>query len=467
MAQAMSARLSASALVFALLLGAAAPAFAVPSQQAIDSLAGASKLEVQSFTLKNGLRVYVIPDHRAPVVTQMIWYEIGSADEVPGKSGLAHFLEHLMFKGTKKIPPGQFSKIIARNGGQNNAFTSWDYTAYYERVAKDRLPLVMKMEADRAANLQLTDKIVYPERDVIIEERRQRTDDSPTALLAEQMDAALYENSRYGVPVIGWLREMQGLTTKDALGWYHTYYAPNNAFLVVAGDVTADGIKPLVEKTYGRLRRAKTPPRTRAHEPKQNAERRVIVRDARAEQPYFARTYHAPNERDAKTAAALDVAAKILGGSATSRLHKALVIDKPLAAAARASYWSVRIQEGEFSVSATPRPGVSLAALEKGVDDVIADFIRNGPTPDEVAQAKFNLVAERAYDIDSQESLANEVGARLATGESLEHVLDWPKNIAAVTPDDVRRAARQVLDVGESVTGLLIPAPAEAKEASR
>ena len=208
---------------------------------------------VVEFTLGNGLQVLVIPDHRAPVVTQMIWYKVGAADEPPGSSGIAHFLEHLMFKGTDAIPPGQFSKIVAKNGGEDNAFTNHDVTAYFQRVAKDRLPTVMAMEADRMANLRLSKEDVATERDVILEERRSRVDNDPSSILQEQMMAALYTKHPYGIPIIGWAHEVAALDRDDALSFYKRFYAPNNALLVVAGDVEPDEVRKLAEETFGKL----------------------------------------------------------------------------------------------------------------------------------------------------------------------------------------------------------------------
>jgi zinc protease len=446
-------------LVFVLVVVAslAAPriAHAAPGEVDIAHLVEASKFEVERFALPNGLQVVVVPDHRMPVVTHMVWFRAGSADEAPGKSGIAHFLEHLMFKGTKKIPPGEYSKIVARNGGQDNAFTNLDFTAYFERVSRDRLELVMGMNADRLANLQLTDKIVQPELQVILEERRQRIENSPEALLAEEMDAALYKNSRYGIPVIGWFHEMQGLTTGDALDWWTHHYAPNNAILVVAGDITAKDLRPLAEKTYGKVKAREVPARRRVTEPAQSAARRVTVSDARAEQDEFERAYHAPNESDPQLSAAIDVLCELLGGSATSRLSKTLVVERAIAAGASSSYASTRVEKGEFRISATPRPGVSLGALEAGIDGVIAKLLKDGVTTDEVRTAKFNLITEAAYARDSSEDLAGLFGQTLAVGETIEDVTSWPARVAAVTPERVMDAARQVLKIDQSVTGLL------------
>lgn len=438
-------------------LAALSGAQAAPSDADIAALVAASKIEVETFKLDNGMQVVVVPDHRMPVVTHMVWFHAGSADEMQGKSGIAHFLEHLMFKGTKKIPPGEYSKIVARNGGQDNAFTSWDYTAYFERVARDRLELVMGMNADRLANLQLTDKIVLPELQVILEERRQRIEDNPESLLEEQMDAALYENSRYGVPVIGWFHEMQGLTTADALDWWTHHYAPNNAVLVVAGDVTAAELKPLAERTYGKVKARDVPVRRRVTEPAQSAARRVAVSDARAEQPEIERTYHAPNESDPQLSASIDVLSEVLGGSPTSRLHKTLVIDQAIAASVSASYNSTRVEDGEFSISATPRPGVTLGQLEAGIDGAIAKLVKDGVTAEEVRAAKFSLISDAAYSRDSGEDLANIFGQEAAVGSGVDHVTEWPARVAKVTPADVMTAAKLVLKLDQSVTGLLTP----------
>lgn len=446
---------AAALLTFAAL--APLPAAAAPSEEDIAELVAASGLTVETFTLKNGMDVVVIPDHRMPVVTHMVWYKIGAADEVAGKSGLAHFLEHLMFKGTKKIGPGEYSKLIARNGGQDNAFTSWDYTAYYQRIALDRLETVMKMDVDRMTNLRLTDDIVLPERDVIMEERRQRTDNRPESILAEQMDAALYQNHRYGVPIIGWLHEMAGLTTEDALNWYKTYYSPSDATLIVAGDITAAELKPLAEKTYGKVRKRDIPERHRVSEPPSRAPRRVLLEDERAEQPSMTRTYLTVTDKQGieGKAAAIDVLAKVLGGGPTSRLYKSLVIDKQIAASAGASYWSTRLDYGEFSVYGTPRPGVPLDKIEGAIDAVIADLAAHPPTEDEVREAAFGLIADAAYARDDQQGLAYMIGAGLMSGLSVDEILAWPQRIAAVTPADVAAVAAEYLTMERSVTGYL------------
>src|SRR5262244_613188 len=297
--------------------------------------------EVANFTLANGLEVVVIPDHRTPVVTHMIWYKVGSADETPGKSGLAHFLEHLMFKGTAKNPAGRFSQTLATIGGQENAFTTADYTAYFQRIAKEYLPLVMEFEADRMTGLVLTDDNVLPERDVVLEEFNMRVANSPDARLGEQVAAALYLNSPYGRPVIGWRQEIEKLTREDALAFYRRFYTPNNAVVVVAGDVTGDEVKRLAEKTYGKVARvAEVPPRVRPQEPIPVAVRQLTMADARVAQPSLQRSYLVPSAATAKPgeAEALDVLSHILGNGSTCRLYRVLVAEKNIATSAGAWY---------------------------------------------------------------------------------------------------------------------------------
>lgn len=449
-----SARARAASLLCAaaLLLGAGA-AHALPRPE--------------TFTLKNGLEVLVIPDHRAPVVTQQVWYRVGSADEQPGKSGLAHFLEHLMFKGTKKLAVGEFSHIVARNGGVDNASTSYDYTNYYERIARDRLELVMGMEADRMRGLQLQDpKTVLSERDVVIEERRQRTDNNPAARLGERMNAMLYPHHPYGTPVIGWMHELEKLTPEDAIAWYRTWYAPNNAILVIAGDVDAASVKPMVEKYFGPLKPTKNlPKRDWTRNPPAETPMRVSLSDPKVRQPSFTRTYPAASYYTAKRdglvrgAEAQDVLNEILGGTETSRIYRALVENRKLAVSAYSSADSSGLGGGSFSVGATPADGVALEAVEAAMDEVIADFIKTGPTEAELARAKANLAASATYAVDDQEQLATIFGASLVTGETIDAVVNWEAEIMKVTREDVLAAARRTLDIRHSVTGTLLPAP--------
>ena len=414
-----------------------------------------------SFTLSNGLQVVVISNHRAPIAIQMVWYRVGAADEPAGKSGIAHFLEHLMFKGTKDVPPGEFSKIVASNGGQDNAFTSYDYTAYFQRVAKDKLELVMKLEADRMASLVLTDAEVLPERDVVLEERRSRTGNNPGAQLYEHSRAALYMNHPYRVPVIGWKSEIARLTTEDAIAFYRRHYAPNNAILIVAGDVTADEIRPLAEKYYGPIQRQVLEPRTRATEPEQLAARRVVLKSPRVRQPSWSRTYLAPSYTTATgtEAYALQVLAEILGGNVTSRFYRSLVVEQAVAASASAWFSADGLDGGSFGVSGSPRPGTGIDAVEMAIEAQIQRVLREGISDNEVARAKRSLKAGAIYAQDSLRAGPNIFGRALTSGRTIEDVESWPERIGAVTATDINSAAKAVFSQNRSVTAVLLPEP--------
>ncbi len=422
--------------------------------------ASALDIDVSEFKLGNGLHVVVIPDHRAPVVTQMIWYKVGAADEPQGKAGIAHFLEHLLFKGTAKYPNGAFSQIVRINGGTENAFTTQDYTVYHQRIAKQHLSLMMELEADRMQNLVLTDANVLPELLVVLEERRERTDNDPSSLLAEQMSAAMYTAHPYGKPIIGWMSEVLQLKRQDALDFYRTHYEPNNAVLIVAGDVTAAEVEALATKHYGGLKNlAIAEPRRRTLEPAPIAERRVILTDARAGSPVWQRSYLAPAEATAngKEALALQVLADIIGSGSRSRLYRALVVEQKIASHAGAWYSGDGLDYGSFGFYAAPNQGVELTAIETAIDAVIADVLKNGVTEGELDTTRNRVTADSIYMLDNQEALARTIGAALATGRSVKDVLDWDRNLAAVTVKDVSEAARAVLERKNSVTGLLLP----------
>jgi zinc protease len=425
--------------------------------------------QVVRFTLQNGMDCVVIPDHRAPVVTQMVWYRVGSADEEQGRSGLAHFLEHLMFKGTTKNPAGTFSKTLAAFGGQENAFTSNDYTAYYQRVSRDHLEEVMAFEADRMTGLVLNDKVVNSERDVVLEERRMRTDNSPAAQLGESMQATLFVNHPYGRPVIGWEKEIEALNREEALAFYRRYYAPNNAILVIAGDVTPDEVKKLAEKIYGPIpRNDAIHARHRPAEPDARADRRVVLADVRVAQPSLTRNYLAPSYHTAKPgeAEAIDVLAHVLGTGSLSRLYRKLVIEKKIAASAGAWYGGVAYDTTRLGISATPLPGVALEDLDKAIDGVIAEIVANGITAEELARAKTKLVADVVYSWDDPFTLARMYGAALTTGLSVETIQEWPDRIRAVTADQVQEAAKKWLASRHHVTGYLVKPPAPPEKRS-
>lgn len=428
---------------------------------ALDAQAADSKSRASSFQLDNGMQVIVIPDRRAPVVTHMVWYRVGAADEPKGASGIAHFLEHLMFKSTEKIAIGEFSKIVARMGGQDNAFTSQDATAYFQRIAKDRLGDVMAMEADRMVNLRLTEKEVLTERDVILEERRSRTDNNPGAILTEQMDAALYYSHPYGTPIIGWTHEISQLDQHDAIDFYKLFYAPNNAILVVAGDVSAEEVKELAEQTYGKVpaNSSMKIKRERPLEPPHLAPRRVQLNDPRAGRASFHRFYHAPSYVRAKPgeAESLDLLMKILASGSTSRLYKRLVVDKKLASSAGGWFYGEGYDSGKISVYAVANNGVELETIEAEVDALIAEVAKDGVTEAELKRAKNSLNAEFIYGLDSQSTMARRYGWAAVVGQSVSDVDTWPDEINKVSAEQVKDAAQQHLDLRRSVTGYLIP----------
>jgi zinc protease len=425
--------------------------------------------KVAHFTLANGLELVVIPDHRTPIVTHMIWYRVGAADEQAGKSGIAHFLEHLMFKGTKKNPAGYFSQLIAGVGGQENAFTSSDYTAYYQRVPRGHLAKMMELEADRMTGLVLTDENVLPERDVVLEEHNSRVANNPRSRLSEQMEAALYLNHPYGRPVIGWRPEIEKLNREDAIAFYQRFYGPNNAIVIVAGDVEPDQVRSLAENTYGKVeRRFETIPRTRPQEPPPAAARSVTLADPRVEQPSLQRSYLVPSVTTAKRgeSEALEVLAHVLGGGSNSRLYRTLVVERGFAVSAGASYQGTSLDPTRFAVYAAPTTGTSLQQVEGAMEAVIAELADKGVSAEELERSKTRLIADSVYAQDSQSSLARWYGTALATGLTVDNVLTWPERIRTVTADAVRDAARQWLDVQRSVTGYLVkntPRPEEKR----
>ena len=434
-------------------------AAAVTAAALADPTTAATGPKVADFNLKNGLELVVIPDHRAAVVTHMIWYKVGAADEKPGKSGIAHFLEHLMFKGTAKHPTGQFSAVVAKMGGQENAFTTDDYTGYYQRVPSNQLKTVMAFEADRMTGLVLTDAVVLPERQVILEERNMRIENNPRAKLGVQIDAALYLNSHYGIPTIGWRSEMEHLTRQDAIAFYHRYYAPNNAVVVIAGDVEPHQALAFARETYGKIKpNPDLPPRLRTKEPPPIAARTVTLADARVEQPVVQRAYLVPSFKTAKPgeSEALEVLAHILGSGSNSRLYRALVVDQKLAVNAAAWYDSSSLGMSKFGIYGAPRPGITPEHLAKAIDAVVAKVVAKGVTDEELARSKTRLIADAVYAHDSQASMARWYGTSLMTGATVADVAHWPDHIRAVTAGQVQQAARRWLEIQRSVTGYLI-----------
>jgi zinc protease len=452
-----------AAVLFVALLSAAAVSSRALAQTTVTSDPPAT------FTLGNGLQVLVIPDHRTPVVTQMIWYKVGSADETPGKSGLAHFLEHLMFKGTSKHPVGEFSQTVLRIGGNENAFTSTDYTGYYQRVPREQLGKMMDFEADRMTGLILKDENVLPERDVVLEEFNMRVANNPEARLIEQIMAALYLNHPYGRPVIGWRQEIEKLDREDALAFYKRFYAPNNATLVIAGDIDANDVRPMVERAFGEIPAQPAIPakRLRPQEPEPAASRTVTLSDPRVEQTSVRRYYLVPSAATAAAgeSPALDVLAQLMGGGSNSYLYRALVVDRPLAVSASAGYQGTSLDPTQFMISVSPKPGVEFSQIEQVIDGVIADVGQNSVRAEDLERVKTQLVAEAIYAQDNQATLARWYGAALTTGLSIADIRSWPDRIRAVTADQIRNVAQKWLDKKRSVTGYLIKdAPPKREE---
>jgi zinc protease len=439
-------------IAFAFVLLGAALAWSTPASAA---------LKATQYTLKNGMEVVVIPDHRAPVVTHMLWYRVGGVDDPMGHSGLAHFFEHMMFKGTRRVPGNELTLTVARNGGQSNAFTSHDYTAYYERIAKDRLPLMMELEADRMRNLILNDEGVKTERDVVLEERRLRIESDPSSIMGEQLQAALYLSHPYGRPVIGWGGEVARIGRAEAQAYYDRHYAPNNAILIVAGDVEPDEVLRLAERTYGRVSRRELEPRAEPVVPPRLGEARIAFSHPDARLPTLMRAYRVPSYvTDARAAEALEVLAEYLGGGPTSRLYRILVIDRKLAVGAGAYYSGVSRGPSEFSVYAYPAPGVSFDQVEAAIDAIIRDAGTKAPLPQAFERAKTVLVADAIYSRDSQDAMANDYGAALVVGLTTKDVEEWPDRIKAVSAARMQEAARRYLIKSESATGRLSPQPA-------
>jgi len=425
----------------------------------LPGLAEAKAFNADTFTLENGLQVVLIQNHRAPVVTQMIWYKFGAADERPGESGVAHFLEHLMFKGTPKVPDGQFSLTVKKIGGNDNAFTSQDYTAFYQEVPRSQLEKVMMMESDRMKNLVLKEDQVTSEREVIIEERRQRIDNNPQSKFQEQVMSALFVNHPYAIPVIGWLHEMKELTRDEVLDYYRTWYAPNNAILVISGDVTLEELRPLAQKYYGDLPVQEIPQRLRPRPAPIVAEHQIIMVDPRIYQPVVMKVYRVPHGKDA-----MDVLADIFGGTSTSRLYKHLVVDQKLAVTASADYDPVSMNDTEFTIYATPTPGTALPVLQAAIDKEIKLLLDKGVTLEEVNSSRNRLQASFTYYRDSLQGPAMLFGRALASGMGMDYIENRLDRLGKLTIDDINDAADAVFTSPDlPITGVMLPQPKAAK----
>ncbi len=438
---------------FALIL--VTPAFALSQDKVFNA---------KTFSLDNGLEVIVIENNRAPVITHMLWIKAGAADEPHGVSGSAHFLEHMMFKGTPSVGPGEYSRLLRKIGAEENAFTAQDYTAYFATISKGNLELVMRLEADRFQNLLIKENEVLSERKVILEERSQRTDNDPSAKLSEQMSSILFTNHPYGNPVIGWRDEMEKLNQADIKQFYKDWYAPNNMILVVSGAVTLDQIKLLAQKYYGAFKKRAVPVRARPHIPPLPANINLKLYDAYVQQPSFIRNYRVPSARqNPKESLALEVLEEIIGGGATGRLYKNLSVEKKIASTIGLSYSSLAYDDTTISIGATPAKNISLENLEKQIDQQIETFAENGPTEQEVSDAKKRLITQAIFARDSVSGPAFLIGFARVQGVPLHDIEQWPQNISEVTQKEIHDVAIKYLSKKRKnlpdVTGYLLPDP--------
>ena len=430
---------------------------------------GHSRAEVFSparFKLDNGLDVVVISNHRSPVVMQMIWYKVGSIDEPLGKSGIAHLLEHLMFKGTAKHPNGEFSKLVARNGGNENAFTSFDYTGYHQTVASDRLEMIMELESDRMMGLILSEKDIETESDVILEERRQRIGNNPSGKLRLKVDESLFPNNHpYGRPVIGLEGEVKSVTRSDIMDFYKKYYNPSNAVLVIVGDVSAETVLALAQKYYGPIPAGKTPPRPRLEAVDLPKSPEVIVYDESVRQPAWSLNILAPSLGDSGGAAVApyEVLASVLGDGPTSRIYKALVLDGGKAVGAGVSYSPHPMGPGSFIFYASPKPDIDLDVIAGEIKTELEKFITNGFAKGELERVKKRMLAEAIYVRDSLKSGAWAIGGALGAGHGLDSVEQWPDYIKNVSEEDVIAAAKKIQNENCRVTAKLLPAQQNSK----
>jgi len=445
----------------AVLGGIVAGAILSPPASALATLLKVGRRPAETFTLANGLQVIVLPSARAPIVNQLVAYKVGSADETLGQTGIAHFLEHMMFKGTWSIAPTEFSRTISRNGGRDNAYTGFDVTGYHQTIASDRLELVMRMEADRMVNLRLSERELIPERQVVLEERRMRVDNVPAELLDEAVREQLFGRGRpYGMPTAGYADDVKKLSVTDLANFYRRHYAPNNAVLIVAGDVKGDAVRKLAEKYYGPIPKVRLEPRRRPTEGGPGLPQRVIRADARVVEPNWSRDFLAPSYVAGETrhTHALQVLARLFGGGETSRLWRAIVVDAKLALSASAGYSASSLGLSSFGLSVHPAAQVAMAAVENAVADQMKKVLDGEVTAEEVEQAQNRLLAGAIYSQDSLASGPRLYASALSTGNTMADIDAWPERIAAVRVEHVVAAAQHVWRDDGAVTSLLTPA---------
>ncbi|HEY0901446.1 MAG TPA: pitrilysin family protein [Micavibrio sp.] len=433
------------------------------AQESLTPAARTKVYNAESFKLANGMEFVVIPQHRAPVVTSMVWYRVGAADEPRGLSGMAHYLEHLLFKGTTTVKPGEFSKIVRALGGNDNAFTTQDYTAYYQSIAVEHLETLMRMEADRMINTEPPPADFKAERNVVLEERRQRTENDPRGYFSEQLRAMMFVNHPYATPVIGWGHEVAALEWPAIKKFYQAHYAPNNAIMVISGDITAAQLKPLAEKYFAPLKPIDLAPRQWTAVPPMIVNPQLTLRHAQIQQPGFIRLYRLPSAtQNRKESDALSVLAEILDGGAATRLYKSLVVEQKIAINVGFDYDGLAVSDGSGWLSATPAEGVSLATVEQALEKELRQIIAQGVTDQELTEAKQRLKDSAAFALDSLSGPAMNVGRALITGLSLEDVEYWPDHIDQVTKEQVQAVAREYLNPDDIkkrpyVSGYLLP----------
>lgn len=429
---------------------------------------------VESFSLRNGLKVVVMPNSRIPAVTSLLMVKAGGADDLPGKSGVAHYIEHLMFSGTQANPAGSYERMVARAGGEQNAFTTRDYTGYYATVPKEQLEAVMQADVDRLMNLAFTPDQAARELKVITEERNMRVENNPDALLSEQLDAMTFLNHPYRQPLIGWAEDMATFTGGDAKRFFDRYYKTGNMVLVVAGDVTAREVRKLAQRHYGKLPAGLAPKRAWPSEPPLRLTRHAEMRDAKVNMPRLLRQYVAPSLQSGERAQVmpLKVMAMYLGGGPTSYLYQTLVRRQQLASDVDVDYDHFHVGPALFEISLTPREGVTLEQLEKALDAALAQALTQAPPEADVARAKVQMKAGLIFAQDGLQQLAQLMGAIYAIRLNEQYFYNWPEEVEKVSAAQMLDAAKAVLDPKRRVTGYLLPeqgdvpapAPSEAPQ---
>jgi zinc protease len=426
----------------------------------------AARASASEYTLGNGLKVIVKEDHRAPVVVSMVWYKVGSMDEVNGTTGVSHVLEHMMFKGTKKVPEGEFSKIIAQAGGRDNAFTSKDFTAFFQQLHKSKLPLALKLEADRMQNLNFSKDGFAKEMKVVMEERRWRTDDKPQALVYEQLLATAFETNPYRRPVIGWMNDLVNMRAEDAEYWYRTWYAPNNAILVVVGDVKPSEVFSLARRYFGAIKPKVLPVRKPQEEPQQIGVRSVTVK-APAKLPYLMMSYHAPVLRDAERdwePYALEVLAGVLDGNESARLNRSLVRETQVASSTGTNYDITERGPGLFYLEGVPSEDKTVADLQTAMRGELQKIINDGVTNEELERVKAQVIASEVFERDSVMAQALQIGGWEMSGLSYKSLDILVNKLKAVTAEQVQTVAKKYFNDENLTIAVLDPQPLDNKK---